>query len=363
MRVLIAGGGTGGHLMPALALADALRRVRPEVDPIVAGTTRGVDSAILPSKPFAYHLLPSEPFYRGEVWRNARLPFVTFKTWRAATRLVREVAPAIVVGTGGYAAGPVVAAARVRGIPIALQEQNAFPGLTTRLVARWARQIHLGFPEARERIRPGRGTEVYLSGNPVSPPPEPRPAASEARVGLGAATDRPVVLIFGGSQGARAINEAVAGAITQNLLAGITLLWGTGPAWWERFAGFHQPPDRLVRPFWDPITDAYAAADLVVARSGAMTTAELCAWGLPAIYVPYPHAAARHQEYNAAALARAGAARVLPEPELGANRLAAEVRALLDDRSALARMAAAAAARGNPKAAETIVRTILALAS
>ncbi|MGH7676776.1 MAG: UDP-N-acetylglucosamine--N-acetylmuramyl-(pentapeptide) pyrophosphoryl-undecaprenol N-acetylglucosamine transferase, partial [Gemmatimonadales bacterium] len=136
MKVLLAGGGTGGHLMPALALAEALREARPDMEPVLVGAERGLDGQVLSQRPFRYHLLPLEPIYRRAWWRNARWPFVAWRAWRAVGRLLDAERPAIVIGTGGYAAGPVVWRAQRRGLPTALQEQNAFPGLTTRWLAR-----------------------------------------------------------------------------------------------------------------------------------------------------------------------------------------------------------------------------------
>jgi UDP-N-acetylglucosamine--N-acetylmuramyl-(pentapeptide) pyrophosphoryl-undecaprenol N-acetylglucosamine transferase len=171
-----------------------------------------------------------------------------------------------------------------------------------------------------------------------------------------------VVLIIGGSQGARALNSAVAGMLDRNLLTEAGLLWSTGPNLYSVNSRYHRPPDCLVRPFWDPIAEAYAAADLVVARAGAMTTAELCAWGLPSILVPLPTAAADHQTANAKALEVTGAAVHLPESELTPESLAKLIGDLLSDPSRRARMAQAARARAKPDAANRIARELLELA-
>jgi UDP-N-acetylglucosamine--N-acetylmuramyl-(pentapeptide) pyrophosphoryl-undecaprenol N-acetylglucosamine transferase len=358
-RILLAGGGTGGHLMPALALADALRALRPDVEPVLVGAERGVEATILPNRPYRFHLLPAEPLYRRSWWRNARWPLLLPRLWRAARRVLDAERPGLVVGTGGYASAPVLVAARLRGIPLALQEQNALPGVATRWLARWARQVHLGFPEAEGRLRVGRRTAVHALGNPIVPPPARDRAA--ARRALGLPADGPVVLVTGGSQGSRAINRAVAGALEEGLLGGVALLWSAGAGTFEEFRGFHRPPDVQVRPFWDPIAEAYAAADLVVARAGAMTTAELAAWGLPALLIPLPTAAGDHQSANARALEAAGAAVHLPESRLSAAGLAQTVTALLADPSHLSAMTGAATRRGRPDAARAIAERLLGL--
>ncbi|HWC73406.1 MAG TPA: glycosyltransferase, partial [Gemmatimonadales bacterium] len=203
MKILIAGGGTGGHLMPALALAQVVADEGHDV--VLVGAARGIEAQILPRHPFRFHLLPMEPIYRRAWWRNARWPLIAIHAWRAAGRVLREEQPAIVIGTGGYAAGPVVWRAQRARIPTALQEQNAFPGLTTRALSRRARQVHLGFPEARLRLHPGPTTQVFVFGNPITPPG--RVDAMLARQELGLDGNRSTVLVFGGSQGARALNE------------------------------------------------------------------------------------------------------------------------------------------------------------
>lgn len=363
MRVLVAGGGTGGHLMPALALAKAMAELDPRVEPVLVGAERGLEAQILPHRSYRYHLLPAEPIYRKAVWRNLKWPFLTLRLLRGGARVLAKERPVLAVGTGGYAAGPILWQAARRDIPIALQEQNAVPGATTRWLARRARQVHLGYPEAEGLLRPGAHTEVSVSGNPIVPLPVPRPERGQQREQLGLPRDRPVVFVVGGSQGAVSLNRAVASAVESGRFGDVTLLWSTGRVSWDTYGSFDRPPLRIVRPFWDPVSSAYAAADLVVARAGAMTTAELCAWGLPSILVPLPTAAANHQHHNALALERAGAAVHLADPSLSGATLAAAVRRLLDHPDRMSQMGQAAARRGHPKAAEEIAKQLLGLVS
>lgn len=347
--------------MPALAIAGAMRSLRPEVEPILVGAERGVEASLLPTRPFRHYLLPVEPIYRRQWWKNLRWPLVAWRLIRRCRHVLSAEQPAVAVGTGGYAAGPILVAAHRAGIPIALQEQNALPGITTRWLASRARQLHLGFPEARLHLRPGAATQVFEFGNPITPPPTPRAARAVARVRLGAPPETPVVFVMGGSQGAQRINEVVAAALDAEALGDVTLLWSTGAGTWERFRRHQARPRCRLRPFWDPVSEAYAAADLVVARAGAMTTAELCAWGLPAILVPLPSAAADHQTRNAEALAASGAALHVPEAALSVETLAGQIGSLLGDRERLAAMGRAAAGRGRPDAARDIARALLAL--
>ena len=360
--VLFTGGGTGGHLMPALAIAEEMVRLDPSVRPFFVGSRRGVEASVLPQRPWRYELLPLEPLWRRRWWRNLRLPFALAASLRAVRAILVREAPAAVVGTGGYVAGPVVWAAMQRGVPAALQEQNAFPGLVTRALARRARQVHLGFPEARARLSVGEGTAVFDTGNPIPAPPSPRPARGEAKRRLGFPAERPLVFLTGGSQGALPINQAVAGALASGTFpADASLLWQCGAHSLDRFAPFRAKGRVAVEAFLDPIADAYAAADLVVSRAGAMTLAGLAAWGLPAVLVPLPTAAAGHQLSNARALADAGAAVLLEQEALTAVALSTAVGTLLGDPARMADLARRMLARARPDAAAVIAAEVLKL--
>lgn len=357
--VLIAGGGTGGHLMPALAIAAELRRRRPDLEPVMVGAVRGIERDLLPTRDFRYILLPAEPLYRRQWWKNWRWPIVASRLATSVSRLLDRERPAVVLGTGGYASAPVVFLAGRRGIPTAIQEQNAFPGLATRMLSGRVGQVYLGAPEARTHLRFGRRTEVFDTGNPITPPDPARAAAARRRFAL--ADPRPVVLITGGSQGAVALNEAVAGWLAAGGGKGLHVLWATGAASYARFQGWHRAPDVHVFDFLDPIADAFAVASLVVGRAGMMTCAEFCAWGLPSLLVPLPTAAADHQTANARALERSGASRVLLQRDLTPERLGGEIERLLQDGAALRAMAQAASARGRPAASAEIVSHLLTL--
>lgn len=357
--ILVAGGGTGGHLMPALALAAELRSQRPDLEPVLVGAARGIERTLLPTRDFRHVLLPAEPLYRREWWKNWRWPLVARRLLREVGRLLDAERPLAVLGTGGYASAPVVYLAARRGIPTAIQEQNAVPGLATRLVSRSVDHVYLGAPEAGRHLRLGAETVVFDTGNPI-PPPDPSRAA-EARRRFGIPEGRRVLLVTGGSQGAVALNEAVAGWLAAGGGGGMTVIWGTGKGSYGRFAPLHRPPDVQVVDFLDPIADAFAVADVVVGRAGMMTCAELCAWGLPSILVPLPTAAADHQTANARALEAAGAAVVLPQAGLTPGALGEAVGSLLGDESRRAAMAAAALRRGRPTASADIVSHLLTL--
>lgn len=370
MRVLFAGGGTGGHLYPALAMAAELRSARPDAEVHFVGALRGVEARVLPARGVPHTLLPLEPIRRSEPWRNWRLLPALARSFAALRRLFREFAPDLVVGTGGYASGPACAYAMLRGIPVALQEQNSYPGLTTRLLSRRARQVHLGFPEAARHLRPGKATRVYDSGNPIAPPvPLDR---REARASFGLDPEGTVVLIVGGSQGSLRINVTLAealAAVARGELgprpAGLQLLWSTGPAHIEAVARAvtEAGADDWVRPvaYIDEMPKALAAADLAVSRAGAMATAELLAWRIPAILVPLPTAAADHQTHNARALAEAGAAVWIAESGLTPAVLWRRLAELAADPARREAMARKAGERARPDAARAIVTHLLEL--
>jgi len=362
--ILFAGGGTGGHLMPALAIADAMVRLDPRIRPFFIGSERGVEANVLPQRPWPYELLPLQPIRRRQWWKNVSLPLALYRVVRRVEELVLSQRPGLVVGTGGYVAGPVVWTALRAGVPGVLQEQNAFPGIATRRLTPGVRQVHLGFPEARRFLRPGPKTEILDSGNPIQPPPFPRPDRASARNRLGLAPDLPTVLVVGGSQGALAVNLAVDAAIAGGVWpAGVQLIWQTGAGTYDGFAARDDHNRILVRPFLDPVAEAYAAADLVIARAGAMTIAELCAWGLPAILVPLPTAAAGHQLTNAKALADAGAAVLLEQQFATGRELSEIVGSLLGDPARMAGIAAAMRGRAHPDAADVIAANALRVLS
>jgi UDP-N-acetylglucosamine--N-acetylmuramyl-(pentapeptide) pyrophosphoryl-undecaprenol N-acetylglucosamine transferase len=370
IRVLFAGGGTGGHLYPALALGDAFKRLDPAAEVFFIGAKRGVEARVLPEKGVPHQLLPLEPIRRAKPWQNWRLLPAMAQSFGGLGRIFRTFRPNLVVGTGGYASGPAVGYALLRGVPAAVQEQNSYPGFVTRLVDKRVRQLHLAFPEARKYLKPGKRTEVFEFGNPITPPDfSVDRIAARTKFGLGGGT---VGLVVGGSQGARAVNEAlladlrgvVEGRI-DSLPAGFELLWATGTGNYDRvqaaLADIGSPAWVKAVPYITDMPSALASADFAISRAGAMSLAELCAWGVPSILVPLPTAAANHQYHNAVALAEAGAAVMIEEKQLGGGRLWRDMMSVVNDASLRAALAAKAKERGQPDAADLIVRELARL--
>ena len=358
--MFFAGGGTGGHLYPGLAIANEVQRQAPEVEPYFIGAQRGIERDVLPTTTFPYTLLDLHPLYRRTPFSNWRTVVGAFSAWRAIRKLAKRNPPIAVVGTGGYAAGVALAWARSNGVPYFLHESDSHPGLTTRQFAKRATAIFLGFPEAQQQLNVGEKTLVYPMGCPITPPPENAPTRMESRRAWGLPDDVFVVLVVGGSQGAQALNEAIAAWCKRGLPDKLAIIWATGRAQAEAFKQYESPCVR-VRPYLSPIADAYAAADLAITRAGAITIAELCAWGIPSVLIPLPTAAQDHQAHNARALAAAGAAVHLPQSELTVDSLDATVRELRARPAVMMSMAQSAILRGRPNAAAEIAHQILSL--
>lgn len=393
-RILLAGGGTGGHLYPALNLAAALRRAEPAVELFLLGARRGLEARVLPGSGLPYRLLPFQPIWRRRPWRNWRLIASVPAVVEGLAGTFSSFDPHLVVGTGGYASGPAILWARLAGRRIAIQEQNAEPGLVTRWLARWADQVHLGYPEAEGELTTGPRTRVFAHGNPVATfataASEPNSSASAlSPAGLEPSPAAPttprafewpegrILLVAGGSQGARGINERLLADLEgERATAGpgaawplpedVALVWVAGPA---HAAEVTERADRLpwagrirVVPFIEGLAARLGRTSLAVARAGAMFVAELAAAGVPSVLVPFPAAAGGHQTANARAMEEAGAAVVREEAELQPGELLSLAAAILGDEPRRRRMAEAARARGAPDAADRIAAELLALA-
>ena len=358
MRIFVTGGGTGGHLYPALAIARALVKLEPRIDPLFIGARRGIERDVLPTTEFKHELLDLHPLYRSNPIQNWRTLRGMASAWSRIGKLARQAAPRFVVGTGGYAAGATMMFAARHRIPLFIQEQNSFPGRTVRAFSRFAREIYLGFPEGGALLPHAARTRTVFTGNPIAPPPQPLPSKGLARSQWKLSEQGTVVLVFGGSQGSAALNAAIDAWVSRGLPSGVQVIWATGKSHFDKHAGRESERVR-VRPYLAPIAEAYAASDMAITRAGAMTTAELAAWQIPPILVPLPTSAADHQTVNAKALSAVGAARWVRQDELTVDALNALVRELIETPGELASIATAQLERARPHAAEDIARRIL----
>ncbi len=346
---VLAGGGTGGHVFPAVAIAREIRRRRPAARVLFVGTRGGFEAVIAPKEGFPIEFIPASGFVGRGAAAKARALADLVRGTAVSRRILARERPAAVLGVGGYASLPVLVAAKLSGVSAMIQEQNSVPGGANRIGARLARATACGFEAACRRL-PGR---CVWTGNP----------ARREFFAVPPAPGNRRVLLFGGSQGARVLNRAIAEAAPALSAAGVDVLAQTGErdADTVRFAVAPFPTIE-VTPFIDAMADAFARADLVVARAGALTLAEIAAAGRPAILVPFAAATHAHQDENARAFADAGAAVVVGERDLDGTALARLVAELLADPARLRRMGEAARRLAKADAAERIVDLLFEIA-
>jgi UDP-N-acetylglucosamine--N-acetylmuramyl-(pentapeptide) pyrophosphoryl-undecaprenol N-acetylglucosamine transferase len=358
VTVLIAGGGTGGHVFPMLAVGDAVRAAAPDARVVYVGTPRGIEGRAIGERGgeelFLLDIAPLRGaglsgFCKGVARAAGSIP--------EARALVRKIRPDVALSVGGYAGGPIAMAARLAGVPVALLEPNSVLGLSNRLLTPFAERAYVAFPEAERYLRP---SAVRRVGVPLRRAFTP----SDYEAGAGPTS----ILILGGSQGAHGVNEALPSAIAAAVGAGadVSVTHQTGrdrdAAVRAAYASLGLAARARAVPFIDDVASALAAADLVIARSGASSLAELCAVGRASILIPYPFAADDHQLRNARSLERAGAAIAVPQADATPARLSAEIVALAADPARRRSMAKAARGLGRPDAARAVAEDLLDLA-
>jgi len=355
MRLLLAGGGTGGHLFPAVALAEQLRAEDPASEVLFVGTERGLEFRLLPELGWPLRTIPMSGWAGLGFAARTKSLLRLGGSLHLARRIIGEFRPDVVVGVGGYASVPVLLAASASGVPYLIHEQNAWPGLANRLLGRWAKRVCLSFAEA---ARGFRRVPAVVTGNPVRAAMEHCPALPEGP---------PRLLVFGGSHGARAINRAMLEALPhlQHWRNTLHIVHQAGNADVDMVRSGYQAADWQgveVQPFITDMAAAYAGSSLVVCRAGATTLAELTACGRPAVLIPYPYAANNHQVANATALAVKGAAIMIEERFLKPQELGILIDGLLADRARLASMSAAARSLARPGAAARLLAECRAVA-
>ena len=361
-RIILTTGGTGGHIFPALAVAEALRRHSPRADILFVGGS-GPEGELATKAGLPFVGLPARGVF-GRGFRALAAPVWMARAFALAVRLIGRTRPDVVAGFGGYAGFIPVAAARLMGVATAIHEQNSVPGVTNKILGRVVDRVFVTYPDTDRAFPPEKTLRL---GNPI-------------RLGIAAPSHAPRLvgsrrlLVLGGSQGARAINDAVLAMLSRLLDAGVKVRLQTGRIDFDRvgarvdalLAGRHHTggePEVVIENFIADMAEAYGWADLVLARAGATTLAEVTAAGKPSLLIPFPFATHDHQSVNAAFLAAAGAAEVIAQHDLVHFDLAATVTGLLDDPDRLAHMGAAAAAAALPDAADRIACALLELAA
>ena len=367
MRVMLTGGGTGGHIYPALAIAKGLLASDPETQILYVGIRDGMEARLVPEAGITFAGISGKGLPRRLSLDTLKVMGNSFKALWETKKLLHQFHPDLVVGTGGFVSGPVVLTAALFNIPTLLHEQNALPGITNRLLARVVRRVMVTFPESRERF--GVKKKLELVGLPVRPEIGQVSRDSGSKY-LKLRSDRLTLLVTGGSRGARTLNQAMIEVLAQLAQRPeIQVIWATGKATYtETIEGLKKRAISWERPEWrvleylKDMPEALACADLFIGRSGAASLAELMVAGIPSVLIPYPHAAENHQEHNARALVQAGAAQIILDSELSGERLWKAVNELISQPELLAKMGVAARSLAQPQALNKIVNLCRATA-
>ena len=360
LTVLIAGGGTGGHLYPAIAIGESMHAKYPDIKVHYIGSKFGIEATVLPVKALPHTLLPIRGLQRGyslqSFSRNLLLPWHLYNSMRIARKAIKQLEPDIIVGTGGYASAIPLKLSVKRNIPIVLQEQNSHPGITTKYFAEKAKQICIAFEAAKDELN----GNTILTGNPIRANIQ---NGDRKKGGLlfDLNSDQKTIFLFGGSQGSAFLNKIMNECISMFESEKIQILWQTGQSQYEQFKHLNSSIIK-VRPFIHNMPEAYAISDIIISRAGALTLSEITACGKPSILVPFPHSAGDHQTKNAKSVVKAKAALLLPEKELTARKLFRSAIGILYDDNKLESMSNNSRKLGVPDATNKIIDQILKVA-
>jgi len=360
LRIIISGGGTGGHIFPAIAIANSIRELQPTADILFVGADGRMEMEKVPLAGYPIKGLPVAGIQRRLTLRNLAVPFKLLKSLRMARTIIREFQPQVVIGVGGYASGPVLRVATQEGIPTLIQEQNSYPGLTNKILGRKAQRICVAYEGMEKWFNPEK---IRLTGNPVRREmANTQDKAAEALTAFQLDDSRPVLLVVGGSLGARAINEAVMIHADRWLTSGLQVIWQTGKHFEAQAIDFASTrPGLHVHAFISAMNLAYSAADLIVSRAGAMAISELCLVGKAVVFIPSPHVAEDHQTKNALALTRADAA-ILVKDQEASETLGEVVIGLQNDHSRRKELGRRIRELARPNASLDIAREVISLA-
>jgi UDP-N-acetylglucosamine--N-acetylmuramyl-(pentapeptide) pyrophosphoryl-undecaprenol N-acetylglucosamine transferase len=357
-KILVAGGGTGGHLFPALAIADEIKKLRPEAEFLFVGTKGKIEARVVPQRGYPFRTIWISGFHRRLTIDNLLFPLKVVVSLVQSLLVIQRFKPDVVIGTGGYVCGPILLVASWLRIPTVVHESNSYPGATTRMLAQRTTRLFIAFEATKRWLH--RLDNVELVGTPTRDSLESI-SRDEGRKFFALAPEKKTVLVFGGSLGAASINSAVMESLDVLLAAGVQIIWQTGQTEYQKVSqALGGKSVGWIGPFLDQMEYAFAAAEVVVCRAGATTLAELTRIGKPAILVPYPHAAADHQTHNARSLTDAGAALMIADKDVS-EKLQSVVLDLVHDESRLDQMSKASLKLGRPEAGRDIAEKILAL--
>ncbi|MFF2445939.1 undecaprenyldiphospho-muramoylpentapeptide beta-N-acetylglucosaminyltransferase [Neobacillus sp. NPDC058068] len=354
MKIVVSGGGTGGHIYPALALIREIQKENKDAEFLYIGTINGLESKLVPRENIAFKSIHITGFKRKLSFENIKTIFRFLKGVTDSKKILKEFNPDIVIGTGGYVCGPVVYAAAKLRIPTIIHEQNSVPGLTNKFLSRYVNKIAICFEEAKSYFP---GDKVVFTGNPRASEVIGKDGI-KGRLSAGLSTTMPAVLIFGGSRGARPINEAVVKALSELAEKPYQVLYITGDVHYEAVQKeaelIGSPKNVVIKPFIHNMPEVLAGIDLVVSRAGATTLAEITSLGIPSILVPSPYVTNNHQEKNARSLSDEGAAELLLEKDLNSKSLVNSIDQILLNDETLKEMKGKAKKMGVPDSAERL---------
>lgn len=362
MRVLISGGGTGGHIYPAIAIANKLKEEIKDIEILFVGTKQGLESEIVPKHGYNLKTITVQGFRRKLTFDNAKRILKLLKGLEEARRIVKQFKPDIVIGTGGYVCGPVVFNAAINGIPTVIHEQNAFPGITNKILSKFVNKVLISFDDAKKYFK--NEDKVVFTGNPVRK--EIIYAHKlEARRRLGIPEDKRMVLCVGGSGGSKKINDAILPIINEFIKNDIQFIHVTGKHYYDSFISsmgdLKLKGCQQIIPYLDDMANPLAACDLVICSAGAITIAEFTALGKPAIIIPKAYTAENHQEFNARSIEEKGAGIAILEKELTSSKLSESIFKILGDRKKLKDMENSSKSIGKPEALNIIYKEIISI--
>ncbi|WP_175329692.1 undecaprenyldiphospho-muramoylpentapeptide beta-N-acetylglucosaminyltransferase [Clostridioides difficile] len=362
MKVLLSGGGTGGHVYPAIAIANKIRDEHPDAEIIFVGTEKGIESEIVPKYGFELKTVTVQGFKRKIDFDNVKRVFKLFKGLEQSRKIVKKFKPDIVIGTGGYVSGPVLFNASMGKIPAIIHEQNSFPGVTNKILSKTVTKVLTSFEDSHKRFPEAAEDKLVFTGNPVRKEIL-LSRKNIARKNLSISDEKRMVLCYGGSGGSRKINDAMRLVIKNMVNEDIAFIFATGKSYYDEFMGsisdINLKPYQKVVPYLEDMANALAASDLVIGSAGAISLAEITALGKPSIIIPKAYTAENHQEYNAKSIEKQGAGIAILEKNLTPESLNTAVFKLLGDRELLVDMANASKTIGKPEAIDLIYDEIM----
>ena len=346
MKAIIAAAGTGGHINPGIAIANKIKEKEKDSEIIFIGTDRGLENDLVPRAGYELKRIDAHGIQRKINIENLKNLYATFKSIGKAKEILQEFKPDVVIGTGGYICVPTVIAARKLNIPVVLHESNAFPGVAVRLFKKKANKILVGFEDAKKRLENGKN--VIVTGNPIKIKKLNLSEVEKNKIKeeLGLKKDKPVVLVFGGSQGAKSINKSFIEIIANKKNKNYQIIWAAGPNQYDDIKAkleevninIEKIENVKILPYIYNMEEVMNACDLVVCRSGAMTITEISVVGKPAIFIPFPFATENHQEYNARVLVNVGAAKIILDKDLNSEILENTIEGIITNKEILTQM-------------------------